>query len=64
MTTALEIKQTAHQLIDSLPEDATWETLLSRLQVRHDIEAGLTDVEVDRVYSTAEVRERLGIDKA
>jgi predicted transcriptional regulator len=64
MTTAQEIKQTAHQLIDSLPEDATWGTLLYTLQVRHDIEAGLADAEAGQVYSTAEVRERLGINNA
>jgi len=62
MATAQEIKQAAHQLIDSLPDDATWETLLYTLQVRHDIEAGVADAKAGRVYSTAEARARLGID--
>jgi predicted transcriptional regulator len=62
MATAQEIKQAAHQLIDSLPDDATWETLLYTLQVRHDIEAGVADAKAGRVYSTAEARSRLGID--
>jgi hypothetical protein len=62
METTQELKQTAHQLIDSLPDDATWETLLYTLQVRHDIEAGLADAAANRVYSTAEVRARLGVD--
>jgi len=64
MSTAQEIKQAAHQLIDSLPEDATWETLLYTLQVRYDIEAGMTDHESGRVYSSTEVREHLGITEA
>ena len=64
METAQEVKQTAHQLIDSLPDDATWETLLYTLQVRHDIEAGLVDANTSRVCSTAEARARLGIDNA
>jgi hypothetical protein len=64
METAQEIKQTAHQLIDSLPDNATWETLLYTLQVRHDIEAGLADAKANRVYSTAEARARLGVDNA
>ena len=64
MATAQEIKQAAHQLIDSLPDDVTWETLLYTLQVRHDIEAGLADAKTGRVYSTAEARARLGIDHA
>ena len=58
------IKQTAHQLIDELPDDATWETLLYTLQVRHDIEAGMADAKAGRVYSSAEVKARLGIDNA
>jgi predicted transcriptional regulator len=64
MEPAHEIKRTAHQLIDSLPDDTTWEALLYTLQVRHDIEAGLADVEAGRVYSTEEVRMSLGIDNA
>ncbi len=35
------IKETAHQLIDQLPDDAGWEKVLYTSQVRHDIEAGL-----------------------
>lgn len=64
MATAQEIKRTAHQLIDGLPDDATWETLLYTLQVRHDIEAGMADAKAGRVYSTAEAKARLGIDSA
>jgi hypothetical protein len=62
MEAAPEIKQTAHQLIDSLPDDATWEILLYTLQVRHDIEAGLADGKANRVYSTTEAKARLGLD--
>jgi hypothetical protein len=64
MEAAPEIKQTAHQLIDGLPDDAIWETLLYALQVRHDIEEGLTDAKASRVYSTAGARARLGINNA
>ncbi len=64
METTEAIKQTAHQLIDALPDNATWETLLYTLQVRHDIEAGLADANAGRVYSTDEARTRLGIDQA
>jgi hypothetical protein len=62
--TAQEIKQTAHQLIADLPDDATWETLLYTLQVRHDIETGIADAKACRVYGTAEAKVRLGIDNA
>lgn len=42
-------KQQAHQLIDELPEDAGWNELIYRLQVRKDIEAGLADSKANRV---------------
>ncbi|MDT8399704.1 MAG: hypothetical protein RQ899_13935 [Pseudomonadales bacterium] len=61
MQSTAEIKATAHQLIDELPDNTTWEKLLYTLQVRHDIEAGLRDIEAGRVMSTGELREKLGI---
>jgi hypothetical protein len=56
-----EIKNTAHQLIDALPDDTSWEKLLYTLQVRHDIEAGLQDSEAGYVVDSGKVRRELGI---
>lgn len=56
------IKETAHQLIDQLPDDVNWEKVLYTLQVRHDIEAGLADVEAGRVVSTEQLRKDLGLN--
>ena len=64
MQLSQEVKQTAHKLIDNLPDDATWEKVLYTLQVRHDIEAGLADVEAGRVLTSDEVREQLGLKKS
>lgn len=55
------IKETVHQLVDELPDDATWEKVLYTLQVRHDIEAGLSDVEAGRVVTTEQLRKDLGL---
>ncbi|MFL0803132.1 MAG: hypothetical protein K6L81_05410 [Agarilytica sp.] len=55
------IKETVHQLIDQLPDDTSWEKVLYTLQVRHDIEAGLTDAETGRVVTTKQLRKDLGL---
>ena len=47
MTTA--VKQRAHELIEALPEDATWQDLLYALELRADIDAGLQDAKAGRV---------------
>lgn len=58
-----EIKQTAHLLIDDLPDDTSWEKLLYTLQIRYDIEAGLAESEANQVVSSAELRQQLGINR-
>lgn len=58
-----EIKQTAHRLIDDLPDDTSWEKLLYTLQIRYDIDAGLAESEANQVVGSAELRRQLGINK-
>lgn len=57
------IKQKAHELVDELSDDATWEDLLREVALRRAIEEGLEDVEADRTMSTDELREELGVDE-
>ena len=57
------LKAEARQLIDRLPDDATWEDLQYEIYVRQSIEAGMKDIEEGRVHSSAEVRRRLGIEE-
>jgi len=61
MQSASEIKDTAHKLIDTLPDDTSWEALLYTLQIHHDIEAGLKDSDAGYVVDSAELRRQLGI---
>ncbi len=61
MQSASDIKDTAHRLIDALPDDTSWEKLLYTLQVRHDIEAGLKDSDAGYVVDSGELRRELGI---
>lgn len=42
-------KQQAHQMVDALPEDAGWNELIYRAQMRKEIEAGLADSRAGRV---------------
>jgi hypothetical protein len=63
MQSASDIKNTAHKLIDTLPDDTNWETLLYTLQIRHDIEAGLKDSDAGYVVDSGELRRQLGIQR-
>ncbi len=54
-------KQQAHELIDQLPDTATWRELAYMLEVRADIEEGLADIEAGRATSVADVRREYGL---
>ena len=55
------IKEQARQLLDNLPESATWEDVMYRIYVRQAIEAGLKDSDEGRTVDVKEVRERFGL---
>lgn len=57
----LAFKQAAHQLIDTLPETASWNELIYRAVVRKEIEAGLADSAADHVTSADDVLREFGI---
>ncbi len=55
------IKEEAKQLIESLPEDSTWDDLMHEIYVRQTIEVGLADSEAGRTVSVGEVRAQFGL---
>jgi hypothetical protein len=55
------IKQKAHQLLDKLPDSATWEDLMYQIYVRQSIEAGIKDSDEGRTIDVKEVRKRFGL---
>ena len=55
------VKSQARQLVEELPEDASWDDLMERIYVRQAIEAGLRDSEAGRVTEVGEVRKRFGL---
>ncbi len=57
------VKQDAQQLIERLPENATWDDLMYRIYVRQAIERGLEDSRAGRTMDVAEVRAKFGLPK-
>ncbi|MCF8079577.1 MAG: hypothetical protein K9K88_09880 [Desulfobacterales bacterium] len=55
------IKKQALQLVDNLPDSATWEDVMYRIYVRQAIEAGVKDSEQGRTIDVKEVRKRFGL---
>ena len=57
------IKQQAHELIDTLPETATWADLLYALELRADVDAGIADANAGRVTSVEDLRREYGLTR-
>ncbi|PKB80397.1 MAG: hypothetical protein BZY88_08780 [SAR202 cluster bacterium Io17-Chloro-G9] len=53
-----DIKQKARLLVESLPENATWDELMYRIYVRQAIESGLEDTSAGRTVDVKEVRRK------
>ena len=58
---AVNVKEEARKLVDSLPENSTWDDLMHEIYVRQAIEAGLADSEAGRVKSVEQVRKDFGL---
>ena len=57
------IKPAAHQLVDKLSDNSTWDDLMHEIYVRQSIEAGLKDKSVGNVKTVSEVRAKYNLDK-
>jgi predicted transcriptional regulator len=55
------IKEAARQLVEQLPEDATWEDLQYQIYFRQAVEAGLKDSREGRTVPLEEARLRFGL---
>lgn len=55
------VKQDARELVDRLPDDATWDDLMYEIYVRQQIEVGLADSSAGRTIDVAEVRKKYGL---
>ena len=59
-TQTKDIKWAARELVDSLPDDATWDDVMYRVYVRQAIDAGRQDAAEGRLVDVAEVRRQFG----
>ncbi|MCI5143725.1 MAG: hypothetical protein D3909_18770 [Candidatus Electrothrix sp. ATG1] len=55
------IKQEAGRILNSLPDNATWDDLMEQIYVRQAIEAGVRDSDAGRTVDVKEVRKRFGL---
>ena len=52
------LKQKAHEIVDRLPEQATWSDLAYEIKVRQKIEEGIRDLDEGRTTPHEQVRVR------
>ena len=55
-------KELAHEMVDRMPEGATWDDLIREIYVRQVIEQGLADSEAGRTVDVGDGRKRYGLD--
>lgn len=60
MADADSLKPAAHELVDRLPDNASWEDLMYQIYVREAIDAGLRDADAGRLVGHDEAVRRLG----
>jgi hypothetical protein len=58
------VKQTAHELIDHLPDQATWDDVMYTLYVRQKLERSLQAAREGRVTSQEDAKRRILGDEA
>lgn len=56
-------KEDAHELVDRMPKNATWDDLINEIYVRQVIEQGLADSKAGRTKDVAEVRKNYGLHR-
>jgi hypothetical protein len=60
---SVNIKEEAQRLIDSLPENTTWDDVMHEIYVRQAIERGVEDSKAGRVTDVAEIRAKYGLPR-
>jgi len=57
------VKARAKELIDQLPENATWDDVAYEIAIRRSIERGLDDLDAGRTFTSKALLELLGLDE-
>jgi hypothetical protein len=56
------VKEKAHQLLDKLPDNATWDDVVYELAVRRSIERGMNDADAGHLSEISDVRREFGLE--
>lgn len=56
-------KRAAHELIDNLPESATWEDVAYEVELRASIERGLADADAGHLIPVKDLMKEFGIEE-
>lgn len=59
----LSAKRQAHELINNLPESATWEDVAYEVELRASIERGLADADAGRLIPVEDLLKEFGIEE-
>jgi hypothetical protein len=57
------LKQQAHELIDNLPESATWDDVSYEAELRSSIDQGLVDSEAGRIIAVEDLMKEFGVEE-
>ena len=55
------LKRIAHELIDKLPDDASWDDVVYEIVTRREIDAGLADSAANRTTPVEDVAKEFGL---
>jgi len=56
-------KREAHELIDALPDSATWEDVAYEVELRASVERGRADSDAGRIVAVEDLMKELGIEE-
>jgi hypothetical protein len=59
----LSVKQQARSLIETLPDNCTWDDIMHQVYVVLAVEAGLADSQAGKIKSVNEVRSLFGLQE-
>ena len=60
---ATSVKDQARRLVDGLDDTSTWDDLVYLIYLHESVERGQMDVREGRVFTTEELRARLGLNQ-
>ena len=60
--TSKTVKQQAQELVNLLPDEATWDELLRQIYVHQNVAKGMSDCKANRVMDLTQVRNRFELD--